>query len=80
MNSDPYAELFAPLYALCVEHEQDAPPVDKFRIGSMWRSKQTMRVRVIIDVDGDNVLTRFENGIMSYWVTKDFLERLYSPM
>jgi hypothetical protein len=80
MSSDPYQHLFAPLYALCVEHEQDAPKPDAFRIGSMWRSKQTMRVRVIIDVDGDNVLTRFENGVMSYWVTKDFLERLYSPM
>jgi hypothetical protein len=78
--NDPYAELFAPLYALCVEHEQDAPKSDAFRIGSMWRSKATMRVRIIVDVLGEEVVTRFENGSAYSYILKADLERLYSPM
>jgi hypothetical protein len=61
--------------------EESVPvEVDKFRVGSLWRSKRTMRLRLVVEVRGDSVMTRFENGANYYWVTKDFLERLYYPI
>jgi hypothetical protein len=75
--NDPYQHMFAPLYALCVEHEQSAPDVDKWRIGAIWRSKTTKRTRIIIEARGDDVTTRFENGAEYHVVTKVFIERLY---
>ncbi len=63
---------------LCKQHEREAQPVDKFRVGAVWRSTQTKRTRIIVQVDGDDVITRFENGSAYYKVTKDFLQNLYS--
>ena len=68
------------MFSLCKQHEREAEPANKFRVGSMWRSKQTKRLRIIVEVNGDDVITRFENGSMYHKVTKGFLEALYYPI
>lgn len=66
------------MLSLCKQHESELAPVDKFRVGAVWRSKQTKRTRIIVEVNGDDVITRFENSSNYYRVPKGFLEALYS--
>lgn len=53
---------------------------DVFRVGSLWRSKRSMRLRIITCVNGDDVITRFEHGTNYYLVSKEFLLALYRPV